>query len=157
MSAIKKHRRSGAYMKERCLRDTMQKMINRTARYIVGIWGLSLLFLLACVSNDGGMINESMRGILLPVSFILFFVVTGVWFVTYLIHLIWMIREKWWTQSVRSNLGFIVVLVLVLCMLDLYKGTFAWSSIAKCLFWSVMVVVFLDIGNYVYRWKDTEN
>ena len=157
MSAIKKHRRSGAYMKERCLRETMQTMINRTARYIVGIWGLSLLFLLACVSNDGGMINESMRGILLSASFILFFVVTGVWFVTYLIHLIWMIREKWWTQNLRSNLGFIVVLVLVLCMLDLYKGMFAWSSIAKCLFWSVMVVVFLDIGNYVYRWKDTEN
>ncbi len=37
MSAIKKHRRSGAYMKERCLRETMQTMINRTARYIVGI------------------------------------------------------------------------------------------------------------------------
>ena len=135
----------------------MQKMINRTARYIVGIWGLSLLFLLACVWNDERMINESMREILLSASFILFFVVTGVWFVTYLIHLIWMIREKWWTQSVRSNLGFIVVLVLVLCMLDLYKGTFVWSSIVKCLFWSILVVVSSDIGKYVYCWKDTED
>ena len=135
----------------------MQKMINRTARYIVGIWGLSLLFLLACVWNDERMINESMREILLSASFILFFVVTGVWFVTYLIHLIWMIREKWWTQNVRSNLGFIAVLVLVLCMLDLYKGTFVWSSIVICLFCSILVVVSSDIGKYVYCWKDTED
>ena len=112
----------------------MQKMINRTARYIVGIWGLSLLFLLACVWNDERMINESMREILLSASFILFFVVTGVWFVTYLIHLIWMIREKWWTQSVRSNLGFIVVLVLVLCMLDLYKGRLYGAALLNAYF-----------------------
>ena len=30
----------------------MKKIINRIARYIVGIWGLTLLFLLACVFQE---------------------------------------------------------------------------------------------------------
>ena len=128
----------------------MKKIINRIARYIVGIWGLTLLFLLACVFQE----KANVAGAVFRTAMILFFLVTIIYFITYFIHLFWMIQEKRKPQNLKSDLGFMILTVLALSGYDIYKGVFAWNDVWKKIVLMIVIIVFGEIAEYVYSWKE---
>lgn len=128
----------------------MKKIINRIARYIVGIWGLTLLFLLACVFQEKANVADAV----FRTAMILFFLVTIIYFITYFIHLFWMIQEKRKPQNLKSDLGFMILTVLALSGYDIYKGVFAWNDVWKKIVLMIVIIVFGEIAEYVYSWKE---
>lgn len=128
----------------------MKKIINRIARYIVGIWGLTLLFLLACVFQEKANVADAV----FRTAMILFLLVTIIYFITYFIHLFWMIQEKRKPQNLKSDLGFMILTVLALSGYDIYKGVFAWNDVWKKIVLMIVIIVFGEIAEYVYSWKE---
>ena len=128
----------------------MKKIINRIARYIVGIWGLTLLFLLACVFQE----KTNVADAVVWAAMILFLLVTIIFFINYFIHLIWMIQEKRKPQNLKSDLGFMVLTVLALSGYDIYKGIFAWNDVWKKIVLMIVIIVFGEVAEYVYSWKE---
>lgn len=128
----------------------MKKIINRIARYIVGIWGLTLLFLLACVFQE----KTNAADAVVWAAMILFLIVTIIFFITYFIHLFWMIQEKRKPQNLKSDLVFMILTVLALSGYDIYKGVFAWNDFWKKIVLMIVIIVFGEIGKYIYSWKE---
>ena len=128
----------------------MKKIINRIARYIVGIWGLTLLFLLACVFQE----KTNVADAVVWAAMILFLLVTIIFFINYFIHLIWMIQEKRKPQNLKSDLGFMVLTVLALSGYDIYKGVFAWNDFWKKIVLVIVIDAFGENGKYIYSWEE---
>ena len=128
----------------------MKKIINRIARYIVGIWGLTLLFLLACVFQE----KTNVADAVVWAAMILFLLVTIILFITYFIHLFWMIQEKRKPQNLKSDIGFMILTVLALSGYDIYKGIFAWNDVWKKIVLMIVIIVFGEVAEYVYSWKE---
>ena len=128
----------------------MKKIINRIARYIVGIWGLTLLFLLACVFQEKNYAADAV----VRAAMILFLLVTIIFFLNYFIHLIWMIQEKRKPQNLKSDLGFMVLTVLALSGYDIYKGVFVWNDFWKKIVLVIVIDAFGEIGKYIYSWEE---
>ena len=128
----------------------MKKIINRIARYIVGIWGLTLLFLLACVFQE----KTNVADAVVWAAMILFLLVTIIFFINYFIHLIWMIQEKRKPQNLKSDIGFMILTVLALSGYDIYKGIFAWNDVWKKIVLMIVIIVFGEVAEYVYSWKE---
>ena len=59
----------------------IRRLINNIARYIIGVWGLVLLFLLACVFNEENVVADK----LIIFASVIFVGVTIILFVTYFI------------------------------------------------------------------------
>lgn len=129
---------------------SMKKKINMTARYIIGIWGLVLLFLLACVFQEENRVADWLT----ETVFILFLCVSAIFFATYIIHLFWMIKEKRKPKNLKSDLVFMMILLLSLCAYDISKGVFSWQDVWKKMVYVIVLMMFSGIAQYVYSWKE---
>lgn len=129
--------------------NTYKKYINITARYIVGIWGLALVFLLACILNKKNSVADALLGSV----FVVFCIITVALFATYLIHLVWMIQERWKPQNIKSDIISEVLLILCLSAYNFYKGQFGIVDFLKILVYVILIYVFAEIGKYIYSWK----
>lgn len=128
----------------------MKKKINMTARYIIGIWGLVLLVLLACVFQEENRVADWLT----ETVFILFLCVSAIFFATYIIHLFWMIKEKRKPKNLKSDLVFMMILLLSLCAYDISKGVFSWQDVWKKMIYVIVLMMFSGIAQYVYSWKE---
>jgi hypothetical protein len=128
----------------------MKTIINKIARYIIGIWGLALVLLLACMFQEGNSIADR----ILTVVFALFFVLTIVLFLTYAIHLIWMMKEKRKPQNLKSDIIDAVLIVLALTVYDVYSNQFAWNDIWKRIVFVLLAVLSGEIARYIYSWRE---
>ena len=128
----------------------MKRFINNIARYIIGIWVMVLLLLLACVCNEDNIAADR----LITFVFITFAAVTLIFFLTYFIHLFWMIREKRKPQNLKSDIIYTIVLVLALCAYDIYAGVFSWQDLCRKIVFVLVFIVFSNIGQYIYSWKE---
>lgn len=128
----------------------MRRLINNIARYIIGIWGLALLFLLTCVFNEENIVADG----LIIFAFLIFVGVTIILLTTYFIHLFWMIQEKRKPQDLKSDIIFSIVLVLTLSAYDIYADQFILEDIWKKFLLVLLIMVFSEIGKYIYSWKE---
>lgn len=128
----------------------MRRVINNIARYIIGVWGLVLLFLLACVFNEENIVADK----LIIFASVIFVGVTIILFVTYFIHLFWMIQEKRKPQDLKSDIIFLIVLVLTLSAYDIYAGRFVWEDIWKKFILVILIILSSEIGKYIYSWRE---
>ena len=127
----------------------MRKTINIIARYAVGVWGLALLFLLACIFQEES-IFERFGGFAL----ILFFCMSMVVFCTYGIHFIWMAMEKRRPKNLKADVFYALTLIGGLLVYDVYMGRFRWNGIWKQIIFVVLVMIFSEVGRYIYSWEE---
>ena len=85
---------------------------------------------------------------------VIFVGVTIILFVTYFIHLFWMIQEKRKPQNLKSDIIFLIVLVLTLSAYDIYAGRFVWEDIWKKFILVILIILSSEIGQYIFSWKE---
>jgi Na+/H+-dicarboxylate symporter len=127
----------------------MKKIINQIARYILGIWVMVFVFLLACIFGDNRVDNN-----ILMLAFILCFVVTILLFLVYIIHLIWMIQEKRKPQNLKTDIVSAIFLAIILISYNHYSNQFDWKDILVKMVFIALVLVFGEITRYIYSWKE---
>ena len=66
----------------------------------------------------------------------------------------WMIQEKRKPQNLKSDIGFMILTVLALSGYDIYKGVFAWNDVWKKIVLMIVIIVFGEVAEYVYSWKE---
>jgi uncharacterized membrane protein len=127
----------------------VKKIVNQIARYILGIWVMVFVFLLACIFGDNRVDNN-----ILMLAFILCFVVTIVLFLVYIIHLIWMIQEKRKPQNLKTDIVAAIFLAIILIGYNAYSNHFAWKDILVKMVCIALVLIFGEITRYIYSWKE---
>ena len=65
-----------------------------------------------------------------------------------------MIQKKRKPQNLKSDLGFMILTALALSGYDIYKGVFAWNDFWKKIVLMIVIIVFGEIGKYIYSWKE---
>ena len=128
----------------------MKRIINIIARYIVGVWGLLIVFLLSCMLSEENVIA---KGMVMP-AFVIFLCATAVLLVTYAIHFVWMVQEKKKPRNLKADILYAFVLVTALIAYDAYAGCFTWGSIWKKIIFASMLIIFSKIGKYIYSWRE---
>jgi Na+/H+-dicarboxylate symporter len=127
----------------------VKKIVNQIARYILGIWGIVFVFLLACIFGDNRVDNN-----ILMLAFILCFVVTILLFLVYIIHLIWMIQEKRKPQNLKTDIVSAIFLAIILISYNDYSNQFNWKDILVKMVCIALVLIFGEITRYIYSWKE---
>jgi hypothetical protein len=98
--------------------------------------------------------GNSIADRILTVVFVLFFMLTIVLFLTYAIHLIWMMKEKRKPQNLKSDIIDAVLIVLALTVYDVYSNQFAWNDIWKRIVFVLLAVLSGEIARYIYSWRE---
>jgi uncharacterized membrane protein len=127
----------------------LKKIINQIARYILGIWVMVFVFLLACIFGDDRVDNH-----ILMLAFILCFAVTILLFLVYIIHLIWMIQEKKKPQTLKTDIVSAIFLAIILIGYHAYSNQFDWKDILVKIVFLALILVSGEIARYIYSWKE---
>ena len=128
----------------------MKKIINNIARYIIGVTGLLLLLLLACVMNAEE--NRIAEKLTIPVL-VLFLLGMLVFIVVYMIHAIWMIREK--QRISRGTVISCIVLSIILLVINHFQHGGIYRGISAIVT-PIVVFIVSEAGKYVYSLKADE-
>ena len=128
----------------------MKRIINKIARYIVGVWGLLIVFLLSCMLCEDNVIADRM---VMP-AFVLFLCATVVLLVTYVIHFAWMIQEKKKPENLRADILYALALMIALTAYDVYANRSIWNDIWEKIIFVSMIIIFSKIGKYIYSWRE---
>jgi uncharacterized membrane protein len=126
----------------------VKKIVNQIARYILGIWVMVFVFLLACIFGDNRVDNN-----ILMLAFILCFVVTILLFLMYIIHLIWMIQEKRKPKTLKADIIFAIFLAIILIGYNAYSNQFDWKDILIKIVSIALILMSGEIARYIYSWK----
>lgn len=65
-----------------------------------------------------------------------------------------MIKEKRKPKNLKSDLVFMMILLLSLCAYDISKGVFSWQDVWKKMVYVIVLMMFSGIAQYVYSWKE---
>jgi uncharacterized membrane protein len=127
----------------------LKKIINQIARYILGIWVMVFVFLLACIFGDNRVDNH-----ILMLAFILCFAVTIILFLVYIIHLIWMIQEKKKPQTLKTDIVSAIFLAIILIGYHAYSNQLDWKDILVKIVFLALILASGEIARYIYSWKE---
>ena len=65
-----------------------------------------------------------------------------------------MIQEKRKPQNLKSDIIFLIVLVLTLSAYDIYAGRFVWDDIWKKFILVILIILSSEIGKDIFSWKE---
>jgi uncharacterized membrane protein len=128
----------------------MKKIINQIARYILGVWVIVFVLLLVCIFMGENRVDNS----ILKLAFILFSVVTILLFLTYIIHLIWMIQAKRKPETLKADIISTVFLAIALIGYNAYSNQFAWEDMWIKIVPIPLIFLAWEIARYIYSWKE---
>lgn len=128
----------------------MKRVVNKIARYIIGIVGMLLLLFLACVANMGNTFVNTVSGIV----FVLLMIALVLMVLTYAIHFVWMARDD------RKKLGNVIVMSLVLIVMALVVSLVVkipFDKIIKGIGCIILGCIIGQTSSYVYSLKEFAN